>query len=580
MYHYAITPYPNRHQWHITLSYTHNGKHPNQLKLANWVAGSYMIRDFSRHIISIQAACNKQIVPIQQLNKNTWQLPEQTGQYQIHYIVYANDLSVRASLLDNERGFIDGACLFLYQPQQKYQAAQISFQQLPEHWQIHTTLPQIAPNTFQAANHAKLVDSPIEIGADLEVLHFTAANIPHQIVLSGHYPQFDRQRLIADCQKICTYQLNLFPRPAPFSQYQFLLHLGDNIYGGLEHRSSTALHADRHSLPQPHMTEATPDYLTLLGLISHEYFHAWNVKSVKPTQFQPYDSDQETYTEQLWAYEGITSYYDDLSLVRSRVISVATYLNLLAQNITKVWRTTGRKHQTLAQSSFTAWNKYYKQDENAPNAIASYYQQGALAALCLDLHIRAQSQHSLDTIMQQLYQRYLNTGLGTAEHQWQQLAQQYTQLNLHPFFQATLYSTEDLPLQSSLKTAGLALTWQPENQQSQGALVGQPPNNPPQAELGCRHKPCPQGTMLTHFFNDSAAEEAGLKAGDIIIAINHFACTNFIAQTQTQIGDQHTIHYLRQGYLHQTQLSPKAAAATTAYLTIENEALLLKWLFG
>lgn len=539
-----------------------------------------MIRDFSRHIIRIQACCNGAPVSLVQLDKNSWQLPETAGDYEIRYIVYANDLSVRASLLDNERGFIDGACLFLYQPEQKHQTAAVHFDKLPENWQIHTNLPQTRPNCFQAANYAQLVDNPIEMGENLEVLSFIAEEIPHRIVLSGHYPNFDRARLIADCQRICAEQLRLFPRPAPFQNYLFLLHLGDNLYGGLEHRSSTALHADRNALPSFNMTEPNPDYTTLLGLISHEYFHAWNIKSIKPTLFQPYDLNKEIYTEQLWAYEGITAYYDDLTLVRSRVISVTNYLNLLAQNLTRVWRGAGRTQQTLAQSSFSAWHKYYKQDENAPNAIASYYQQGALVALCLDLIVRQHTPFSLDTIMQQLYQRYQDTGLGTAEQEWQQLAQQFTGLDLNDFFQAALYSTQDLPLQSCLKTAGIQLQWLPENQQSSGALVGEFPANIAQPELGCRFKTGAQGAVISHVFNGSACEKAGLKAGDIIIAVNRFSCTNLIAQAQTQVGDRHTLHYLRQGYLHQTQLTVQAAQAATAYLKIIDESALHRWLFN
>ena len=184
----------------------------------------------------------------------------------------------------------------------------------------------------------------------------------------------------------------MFPSPAPFTEYLFLLHLGDNLYGGLEHISSTALLADRHSLPSYDMGEADKAYTELLGLFSHEYFHAWNVKSIKPAVFAPYNLDQENYTEQLWAFEGITSYYDDLFLARSQTISPEAYLTLLAQNITRVQQTQGRLKQTLAQSSFSAWDKFYKQDENSPNAIVSYYQKGALAALCLDLIIREKSQ--------------------------------------------------------------------------------------------------------------------------------------------------------------------------------------------
>ena len=346
MFQYTISPQAHTHLWLITLSYEHLSGSLNQIKLANWVAGSYMIRDFSRHIVHIEATRNGEPIHIVQINKNTWQLPETNGVYQIHYTIYANDLSVRASLLDTQRGFIDGACLFLYQPNRCNEPCHVQFFRLPESWQVHTTLPRLSETSFQAANYAELIDHPFELGANLEVLSFNANGITHRMVLSGYYPDFDRERLITDCIKICEYELQFFPNPAPFQEYLFLLHLGDHIYGGLEHISSTALHADRHALPKKGMADANATYTELLGLIAHEYFHAWNVKSIKPTKFQPYDLEKEIYTEQLWAYEGITSYYDDLILVRSGVISVSNYLNLLANNITRVHRNVGRKRQT------------------------------------------------------------------------------------------------------------------------------------------------------------------------------------------------------------------------------------------
>ena len=542
MLHYTITPRPNAHQWHIIFTFHHSENATQSIKLANWVAGSYMIRDFCKHIICIQATCNGSPVLLTQISKNEWQTPAQSGDYQIEYTVYANDLSVRASLLDNERGFIDGACLFLSLPERRDEACQVQFNDLPEGWRIETTLrqPENQKNRFQAAHYAELTDCPFELGAHIETLHFTAHGIPHRIALSGHYPDFDRQRLLADCQKICEHALDMFQADAaPFSEYLFLLHLGDNIYGGLEHSNSTALHADRKALLPRNMAQPTADYTTLLGLISHEYFHAWNVKTIKPAEFVPYDLDQETYTEQLWAYEGITSYYDDLILARSQVISPEAYLNLLAQTITRVHRNVGRKQQTLAQSSFAAWHKYYKQDENSPNAITSYYQQGALAALCLDAHLRQNHRPPLDFVMRSLYmQTRLNRSYYTAS-EWQQFVQDIAQLNLVDFFQAALHSTDDLPLERSLKTLGVELRWY----------------STPRSDLGKL-----------------------LKAGDSILAINGYACTDFIAQTETQIGDRHTVHYFRHGVLHQTTLTVQAAAANTAYLKIVDSARLQAWM--
>ena len=362
---YTLTPDPKAHQWHITLKFQNPSDSSAVLKLPNWVPGSYLIRDFSRHIITISAECDGQPAALSQTAKNIWQTSPKSGHWVIRYIVYAFDLSVRGSFLDTNRGFFDGSCLFFSIEGRLKDTHSLSFNDLPKEWRIATSMPTTGSNTFQTASYHDLIDHPVELG-NIEFLDFEAGGIPHRIALSGHYPDFDRDRLVSDIRTICKTELTMFPSPAPFTHYLFLLHVGDNIYGGLEHISSTALLADRHSLPPHGMTEANDAYTQLLGLFSHEYFHAWNVKSIKPAAFAPYDLDRENYTEQLWAFEGITSYYDDLFLARSRTIAPEAYLRLLAQSITRVQQTKGRLKQSLAESSFTAWNKFYKQDETAP----------------------------------------------------------------------------------------------------------------------------------------------------------------------------------------------------------------------
>ena len=265
-------------------------------------------------------------------------------------------------------------------------------------------------------------------------------------------------------------------------------------------------------------------------------------------------------------------------LARSQVISPEAYLNLLAQTITRVHRNAGRKQQTLAQSSFAAWHKYYKQDENSPNAITSYYQQGALAALCLDAHLRQQQRPPLDFMMRSLYmQTRLNRSYYTAS-EWQQFVQDIAQLNLADFFQAALHSTDDLPLERSLKTLGIELRWYSTPRSDLGKLVTEFPENTPAPDIGCRAKQQGDRAVISHVFTGGSAEQAALKAGDSIIAINGYACTDFIAQTETQIGDSHTVHYFRHGVLHQTTLTVQAAAATTAYLKIVDSARLQAWM--
>ena len=581
---YTLTPDPKTHQWHITLKFQNPSNSSAVLKLPNWVPGSYLIRDFSRHIITISAECDGQPAALSQTAKNIWQTSPKSGHWVIRYTAYAFDLSVRGSFLDTNRGFFDGSCLFFSIEGRLKDTYSLSFNDLPKEWRIATSMPTTGSNTFQTASYHDLIDHPVELG-NIEFLDFEAGGIPHRIALSGHYPDFDRDRLVSDIRKICETELAMFPSPAPFTHYLFLLHVGDNIYGGLEHISSTALLADRHSLPPHGMTEANDAYTQLLGLFSHEYFHAWNVKSIKPTAFAPYDLDRENYTEQLWAFEGITSYYDDLFLARSRTIAPEAYLRLLAQSITRVQQTKGRLKQSLAESSFTAWNKFYKQDENSPNAIVSYYQKGALAALCLDLAIRNKSsgQHTLDSVMQQHYRDWLDTRQGIPEKQWQARCQAFTGLDLEDFFQTTLYTTSDLPLAELLATIGIGLQWQAQPRGHGGAFLSEPPTETPAPapNFGARFKQNSDHATLTHVFNGGSAENAALCPQDKIIAIDGYACTDLAAQwAQLPIGYTARLHYFRTGILYVADITVQTAEADTAVLYITDRELFENWLYN
>ena len=584
MINYKITPNPLAHEWHIRLTFRQEHDLETEISLPNWVPGSYLIRDFSRHITTIRAFCNGEYAHLTQVKKNRWHTAPQSGEWEIYYTVYAYDLSVRGSFLTAERGFFDGACLFLQVNGQENSAHQIEFPILPKTWRIATTLPQTGIHSFQTTSYHDLIDHPVELG-NIEFLDFEVGGIPHRIALSGHYPDFDRDRLVSDIRTICETELAMFPSPAPFTHYLFLLHVGDNIYGGLEHISSTALLADRHSLPPHGMTDANDAYTQLLGLFSHEYFHAWNVKSIKPAAFAPYDLDRENYTEQLWAFEGITSYYDDLFLARSRTIAPEAYLRLLAQSITRVQQTKGRLKQSLAESSFTAWNKFYKQDENSPNAIVSYYQKGALAALCLDLAIRSKSsgRHTLDNVMQQHYRDWLDTRQGIPEKQWQARCQAFTGLDLEDFFQTTLYTTADLPLAELLATIGIGLQWQAQPRSHGGAFLPEPPTETPApaSDFGARFKQNSDHATLTHVFNGGSAENAALCPQDKIIAIDGYACTDLAAQwAQLPIGATARLHYFRTGILYVADITVQAAEADTAVLYITDRELFENWLYN
>ncbi|MDO4878554.1 MAG: PDZ domain-containing protein [Neisseria sp.] len=579
MINYTVIPEPLAHYWHVTLSFDHDADTEAVLELANWVPGSYMVRDLSRHIVEISASCNGVAADLAQVAKNVWHTAPLAGHWQVRYTVYAYDLSVRTSFLTAERGFFDGACLFLALKGRMDEACRLLLEGLPRGWDVATTLPRDGGGAFSAASYYDLIDHPVEAG-NVEVLEFEAGGIRHAVALSGRYEDFDRERLCKDLAAICGAQLQMFAS-APFREYLFMLYVGDNLYGGLEHGDCCALMAGRDSLPCKGGEGPSDAYIELLGLFSHEYFHAWNVKSIRPAAFSPYRLDSECYTEQLWAFEGITSYYDDWFLLRAGVIGTAQYLGLLARNISSVQQGGGRMRQTLAESSFAAWHKFYRQDENAPNAIVSYYRQGALAALCLDLCIRERSSglFCLDDVMRGLYEDGRKGGRGLDEGQWQVRCQEITGLDLSDFFADVLYTTRPLPLEGCLAFAGIRLTWGRLGADKGGFAEDAPGTLPVLGDFGARFKQQADHAVITHVANGGSAENAGLCPQDKVVAVNGYACTR-LEEDMRRLppGGRAELHYFRQGVLRQTVLSMQPSEAGTALLSVADGAKCDVWL--
>ncbi|MDI1245782.1 MAG: peptidase M61, partial [Rhodoferax sp.] len=352
------------------------------VSLPVWIPGSYLVREFAKHLQGLQARQSNKPVAITQLDKCSWQIHAKAGKALVlEYQVYAFDSSVRTAWLDTQRGFFNGTslCLRVHGQEDTSHQLTLSNEGLPKDWQAATALnPQrISKRGFGdylAANYDELVDSPVELGAFWSA-DFVAAGIPHRFIVSGASASFDGARLLADTQAICEAEIGFWhgrqPRQAPQRHYLFMLNAVHDGYGGLEHRHSTALICKRADLPRHGQASTgvpSDGYTTLLGLISHEYFHTWNVKRLRPAEFARYDYAQENYTDLLWFFEGFTSYFDDLLLRRAKLIDNAHYLKLLSRTINQVLQTPGRQLQSVAQASRDAWVKYYRQDENTVNA--------------------------------------------------------------------------------------------------------------------------------------------------------------------------------------------------------------------
>jgi predicted metalloprotease with PDZ domain len=547
-----------------------------------WIPGSYMIRDFARNIVSITAHSAGESVALQKVDKQRWQAAPCNGPLQLDYTVYAWDLSVRSAHLDQSHAYFNGSSVFLAVEGQSDQACSLEILppdgQAYQHWRLATTYAPLSAKPWQfgifhAADYEELIDHPVEMG-DFTLLEFEADGIPHAITLTGrHYA--DGERLKRDLQRICEYHITLFGE-APMERYLFQVMVVGDGYGGLEHRSSTSLLCSRGDLPQMSEDAISDSYRSFLGLCSHEYFHSWQVKRIKPREFVPYQLAQESYTTLLWAFEGFTAYYDDISLVRCGLITAESYLELLGQTITRVLRSHGRHKQTLAESSFDAWTKFYKQDENAPNAIISYYIKGSLVALALDLMIRQHSlgSRSLDDVMRRLWRDYGKPQQGIEADELERLIGEVSGIDLAAFFEQALRGHEDLPLNELLATVAVDYRLRSaDNNGDKGGRPGKDKSSP--LALGVRYGADVLGAKLLNVFDGGAAQQAGLSAGDVIIAVDGLRASleNIEQLLAWQRGKATTtVHAFRRDELIQRQLAIQAAPRDTCYLQLATEA--------
>ncbi|MEO8170479.1 MAG: peptidase M61, partial [Oxalobacteraceae bacterium] len=532
---YRIVPIdPAAHLFSVVLTVPEPDVQGQILTLPAWIPGSYMLREFARNIVQIRAEAGGKKVALCKLDKHSWQAAACHGPLTVQYEVYAWDLSVRAAHLDQTHGFFNGSSVFLRV------AGQESAQHIVDivrpdgdgyaDWRVATSLPELKAQrygfgSYAADDYDALIDHPVEMGT-FALASFKAHGVPHDIVISGQVPNLDLARLAADLKKICTAQIALFDpqhKRAPMSRYVFLTTAVGDGYGGLEHRASTALICARADLPSIALPQEKSDgYRSFLGLCSHEYFHTWNVKRIKPAAFAPYDLQVENYTSLLWLFEGFTSYYDDLMLLRSGSIDQAAYLKLVAKTINNVLRGSGRSKQSVAESSFDAWSKFYRQDENAPNAIVSYYTKGSLVALALDLTIRTETKgkKSLDDVMRALWLRYgqnfyahgkqVGKLTGIAEHEAEALVDEVSGLKLKRFFERFVRGTEDLPLAKLLAPFGVIL--------SDGRDKSKP-------DLGLRGVRNGSFCKVANVYEGGAAHQGGVSAGDLLLALDGLRVT-------------------------------------------------------
>ena len=547
------------------------------LSLPAWIPGSYLVRDFAKNIVALDAQCNGQAVALTQRDQHSWRAVPCDGPLTVTARIHAFDTSVRTAYLDTERGFFNGTAGFLRVEGQADAPCALTVEAPDDAtWKLATTMPgsdnaQWAFGDFLAPDYDTLIDHPLEMG-DFAIAQFEVDGVPHAFVLSEH-AAFDAERLCTDTARICAEQAALLGALPP-QRYLFLTNMVGQGYGGLEHKDNSALVVQRSALPAPGMGAADEAYTTALGLISHEYFHLWNVKRIQPEAVAQSALQAPAEFEDLWAYEGITSYYDDLVLARSGVIEPTAYLDLLAKQLTRLQRNAGRKGQSLAQSSFTAWTKFYQQDANAPNAIVSYYNKGAVVACALDLVIRLESDGaaSLDTVMQALWQRHGAPGVPVPDNAIEAIAAEVTGVDLTGFFDTYVRGTDDAPIDAWLAEFGVQAVCRPRQARDDAGGRGQGGVAPVWlgADVADGRQP-----KIRRVDADSPAMTAGLAPGDRLVAVDGIEATPAVldsALRRKAAGETLDLHMLRHGRLQTRHCELAPARADTWELTVDNAA--------
>ena len=494
---------PQTHYFEVEMTLTGIRQRYLDLKMATWTPGSYLIREYARNIDALSASSGDKTLKAEKINKNTWRVySNNASQVKVKYQLYAYELTVRTNFLDASHGYINGASTFLYLDKKQNLPSTLTIKPYQGWKEISTGLRPVGTDKWvlQVPDYDILVDSPIEIG-NQEIFSFQAAGVPHEVAMYNP-PAYNQERLKADMIKV-TEAATSIVGVNPNKDYTFIVLFAPRTGGGLEHLNSTTLQAT----PLAFATEN--GYKSFLGLVAHEYFHLWNVKRIRPIALGPFNYENENYTHMLWVSEGITSYYSPVLLRIADVYSPEQFLNVAAASISTIENIPGNKIQSAAESSFDAWIKNYRPNENSNNATISYYSRGAVIGNLLDLEIigATKGQKSLDDVFRYLWAEYYEKRKrGYTDVEFQQAAERAAGHSLEDFFQNNIYGTQTFDYDRFFRYAGLKLVDKNAGQTK--------------TFLGANTSAASGKLLITSVLRDSPAWNNGINVNDELVAIN------------------------------------------------------------
>ena len=561
-------PAPQSHYFEVKMDLGGFPAEYTDVKMPVWAPGSYLVREFAKNVEGMQArTAGGQALAVEKINKNTWRVRHlKQASFQVSYRVYAFELSVRTSFIDADHGYLNGSSVFMYPADNKMLGSTVAVQPAAGWSQVSTALrPATGKFTYKAASYDELADSPMEIG-NQKVLEFTANGTPHQVAMYGTYT-VDEPKLLVDLKKVCE-EAHRVVGQNPLDRYLFIVHNLERGGGGLEHLNSTTLEVSRASYGTP------AGYNSFLNLAAHEYFHLWNVKRIRPVALGPFNYDQENYTHMLWVSEGMTSYYAAIINQRAGFSSREEYLNKLAALITEVENTPGNRVQSAAESSFDAWIKSYRQNENSRNSEINYYSKGELIGAVLDLNIAEATQGAkhLDDVFRLLYDTYYKkAGRGFTDQEFQNAVATVAGRRYDAFFQNSVYGTKPIDFAPALAYAGLTLS-----------------NNPVANDgtLGANFSNRAGKLVVANVIRDGAAWTDGLNVNDEILLVNGVApgTETVNALLSAPVGTAVSVQVRRDGLPRDLKLTMRAnpnrkfQIQPMASPTPAQQEVLAKWL--
>lgn len=524
-------PNPHTHYFDVTMkisnaqSIAKNGK--VQVKMATWTPGSYLIREYARNIDRVNATIAGKSVKTTKINKNTWEVDCGTSnEVTVKYSIYSYELTVRTSYLDDTHGYVNGASVFMYVPELMEEKAVLTVKPHASFAKVSTALKNINGFNYEINSFDELVDSPIEIG-NQELLYFDAAGVKHTIAMYSNQPlSYDKEEVLTAYKNVVNAATGVVGEH-PCKEYLFIVHHLPGIGGGLEHLNSTTCQTS----PAAYSSERA--FRGFMGLIAHEYFHLWNVKRIRPEALGPFDYENENYTNLLWVSEGFTSFYQDDLLRRAGMMTEDDYIRYMASALNSIENTPGEEVQSASESSFDAWIKYYRRNENSQNTTVSYYSKGGVIGLLLNIEILAETngEKSLDDVMKYLWNEYYKKeGRGFTDAEMQKACEAIAGKSLESFFQNYVWGTTPIDYEYFFNKAGMNVKDDLATESSPyfGAFI--------------------RGDNVSYVARGSGAYTNGIYVGDEILEVNGEKFTSSTQFTEgKKVGDSVKVKVKRSG---------------------------------